>query len=128
MTAIASVSCGATEMHTMWKSSTITELSELENWKMAAIAALIHPGEILLTEFMEPMGLTAYRLAKDILVPAPRIGDILRGKRAISADTALRLGIYFGLPAQFWLNLQNEYDLRKAASSPALKLLKPRAA
>ena len=95
---------------------------------MAAIAALIHPGEILLTEFMEPMGLTAYRLAKDILVPAPRIGDILRGKRAISADTALRLGIYFGLPAQFWLNLQNEYDLRKAASSPALKLLKPRAA
>jgi len=91
-------------------------------------AALIHPGEILLTEFMEPLGLTAYRLAKDIQVPAPRIGDIVRGKRAISADTALRLGIYFGLPAQFWLNLQNEYDLRRAASKTALGKLSPRAA
>jgi antitoxin HigA-1 len=89
--------------------------------------ALIHPGEILLTEFMEPLGLTAYRLAKDIHVPAPRVGDIVRGKRSISADTALRLGIYFDLPAQFWLNLQNEYDLRRAAS-PALKGLSPRAA
>ena len=89
--------------------------------------ALIHPGEILLTEFMEPMGLTAYRLAKEIRVPAPRIGDIVRGKRAISADTALRLGVYFSLPAQFWLNLQNEYDLRRAAS-PALKQIVPSAA
>ncbi len=91
-------------------------------------AALIHPGEILQTEFMKPMGLTAYRLAKDIRVPAPRVGDIVRGKRAISADTALRLGIYFGLPAQFWLNLQNEYDLRRAAASPALRRLTARAA
>jgi addiction module HigA family antidote len=95
---------------------------------MPANAALIHPGEILLTEFMEPLGLTGYRLAKDLAVPAPRVGDIVRGKRAISADTALRLGIYFGLPAQFWLNLQNEYDLRKAAASPALKRVVPRAA
>ncbi len=94
---------------------------------MTAKAALIHPGEILLTEFMKPLGLTAYRLAKDIRVPAPRVGEIVRGKRSISADTALRLGIYFGLPAQFWLNLQNEYDLRRAAS-PALKRLAPRAA
>jgi addiction module HigA family antidote len=94
---------------------------------MPANAALIHPGEILLTEFMEPMGLTAYRLAKDICVPAPRVGDIVRGKRSISADTALRLGIYFGLPAQFWLNLQNEFDLRRAAS-PVLKKIAPRAA
>jgi addiction module HigA family antidote len=90
--------------------------------------ALVHPGEILPSEFMEPLGLTAYRLAKNLAVPAPRIGDIVRGKRAISADTALRLGIYFGLPPQFWLNLQNEYDLRKAAESPALKLVSPRAA
>jgi addiction module HigA family antidote len=95
---------------------------------MPAKAALIHPGEILLTEFLEPLGLTAYRLAKEIRVPAPRVGDVVRGKRAISADTALRLGIYFGLPAQFWLNLQNEYDLRRAAASPALKKLTPRAA
>ena len=94
---------------------------------MPGRAALVHPGEILLTEFMEPLGLTAYRLAKHICVPAPRVGDIVRGKRAISADTALRLGIYFGLPAQFWLNLQNEYDLRRAVS-PALKRVAPRAA
>jgi addiction module HigA family antidote len=94
---------------------------------MPGRAALIHPGEILSTEFMEPLGLTAYRLAKDICVPAPRVGDIVREKRAISADTALRLGIYFGLPAQFWLNLQNEYDLRRAVS-PALKRVVPRAA
>jgi len=95
---------------------------------MAATAALIHPGEILLTEFMEPLGLTAYRLAKDLAVPAPRVGDIVRGKRSISADTALRLGIYFGLPAQFWLNLQNEFDLRRAARNSALKRVARRAA
>ena len=95
---------------------------------MPGTAALIHPGEILLTEFMQPLGLTAYRLAKDLDVPAPRVGDIVRGKRAISADSALRLGIYFGLPAQFWLNLQNEFDLRRAASSPALKRVVRRAA
>jgi addiction module HigA family antidote len=74
----------------------------------------IHPGEILLTEFMEPMSLTSYRLAKELGVPLPRVYDVVKGKRAISADTALRLGAFFGLPAQFWLNLQNEYDLRTA--------------
>jgi addiction module HigA family antidote len=74
----------------------------------------IHPGDILLTEFMEPMGLTSYRLAKDLGVPLPRVYDIVKGKRSISADSALRLGAYFGLPAQFWMNLQNEYDLRTA--------------
>jgi addiction module HigA family antidote len=95
---------------------------------MAENPALIHPGEILLTEFMEPLGLTGYRLAKELAVPAPRIGDLVRGKRSISADTALRLGIYFELPAQFWMNLQNEYDLRRAASSPALKRVMPQAA
>jgi antitoxin HigA-1 len=95
---------------------------------MPGNAALIHPGEVLRTEFMEPLGLTAYRLAKDLRVPAPRVGDIVRGKRSISADTALRLGVYFGLPAQFWLNLQNEYDLRLASASPALKKVTPRAA
>jgi addiction module HigA family antidote len=74
----------------------------------------VHPGEILLTEFMEPMGLSSYRVAKEVGVPLPRIYDIVKGRRAISADTALRLGAYFGLPAQFWMNLQNEYDLRTA--------------
>ncbi len=88
--------------------------------------SLIHPGEILLTEFLVPMGITAYRVAKDIQVPQPRIGEILRGKRSITADTALRLGIYFGLPAQFWLNLQNEYDLRRASTNPSLKNFAPK--
>lgn len=87
----------------------------------------IHPGDILLTEFMEPLNLTAYRLAKCLHVPLPRINDIVRGKRSISADTALRLGIYFGLPAQFWLNLQNDYDVRLAKSTLTDKI-KPRLA
>ncbi|MHB2009304.1 MAG: HigA family addiction module antitoxin [Acidobacteriaceae bacterium] len=86
----------------------------------------IHPGETLLPEFMEPHKLTAYRLAKELCVPVPRVNDAVRGKRAISADTALRLGIYFGLPAQFWLNLQNDYDLRLAAKPGALQKIKPR--
>jgi addiction module HigA family antidote len=84
----------------------------------------IHPGEILHTEFMEPLGLTSYRLAKEIGVPVPRVNDIVRGKRSISADTALRFGVYFGLPAQFWLNLQNEYDLRNAKTE-GLSRIKP---
>ena len=84
----------------------------------------IHPGDILLTEFMEPLGLTSYRLAKELGVPLPRVHDIVRGRRSISADTALRFGIYFGLPAQFWLNLQNDYDLR-LASTDALSKIKP---
>jgi addiction module HigA family antidote len=92
---------------------------------MAKVFA-IHPGEILLTEFMQPHGLTAYRLAKELCVPLPRVNDIVRGKRGISADTALRLGIYFGLPAQFWLNLQNDYDLRLARDAAALAKVKPR--
>jgi addiction module HigA family antidote len=88
----------------------------------------IHPGEILLKEFLEPLGLTAYRLAKDLKVSIPRINDVIRGKRAISADTAIRLGTYFSLPPQFWLNLQNDYDLRIAAQDKALKTVKPRQA
>ena len=75
---------------------------------------LIHPGEILRDEFLQPLGITAYRLAKDIHVPATRIADIVNERRGISADTALRLSRYFGNSAQFWLNLQTHYDLREA--------------
>ena len=82
----------------------------------------IHPGEILLTEFMQPHRLTAYRLAKEINVPLPRVNDVVLGKRSISADTALRLGKYFGLPAQFWLNLQNDYDIRNANTADLAKI------
>jgi addiction module HigA family antidote len=71
----------------------------------------IHPGEILLEEFLLPMGITQYRLAKDINVPPRRINEIVQGKRAISANTALRLSKYFNMSAQFWMNLQSHYDI-----------------
>ncbi len=72
---------------------------------------LIHPGEILIEEFLKPMGISQYRLAKDISVPPRRINEIVHGKRSISADTALRLGRFFGISPQFWLNLQTRFDL-----------------
>ena len=71
----------------------------------------IHPGEILLEEFLKPMGISQYRLAKDISVPPHRINEIVHGKRAITANTALRLSRYFGLSERFWLNLQARYDI-----------------
>jgi addiction module HigA family antidote len=77
----------------------------------------IHPGEILRSEFLEPLGMSVNALALALRVPAPRINDVVRGKRAISADTALRLQRYFGASAQFWLNLQIAYDLRIATAA-----------
>src|SRR5688572_22290631 len=71
----------------------------------------IHPGEILLKEFLEALGISQYRLAKDINVPPRRINEIVHGNRAITADTALRLARYFGTSERFWLNLQSRYDL-----------------
>jgi antitoxin HigA-1 len=71
----------------------------------------IHPGEILLEEFLQPMAISQYRLAKDIGVPPRRINEIVHGKRGITADTALRLSRYFGLSERFWMNLQTRYDL-----------------
>ncbi len=71
----------------------------------------IHPGEILLEEFLKPMGISQYRLAKDVSVPARRINEIVHGTRAISPDTALRLSRYFGLSERFWVNLQARYNL-----------------
>lgn len=73
--------------------------------------APIHPGEILVEEFLEPLELTQYRLAKDISVPARRINEIVHGERGVSADTAIRLARYFGNSEQFWMNLQARYDL-----------------
>src|SRR4030043_1186 len=73
--------------------------------------APIHPGEILQTEFLEPMGITQYRLAKCLRVPPRRINEIVHGKRSISADTALRLSRYFGTSERFWMNLQARYDI-----------------
>jgi addiction module HigA family antidote len=71
----------------------------------------IHPGEVLLHDFLEPLGLSQYRLAHDLSVPPRRINEIVHGKRAVTADTALRLARYFGTSEQFWLNLQSGYDL-----------------
>ena len=79
----------------------------MENKKLPPI----HPGEILKEEFLEAMGISQYRLAKDISVPPRRINEIVHGKRAITADTALRLGRFFNMSPQFWLNLQTRYDL-----------------
>ena len=73
--------------------------------------APIHPGEILMEEFLKPLGISQYKLAKDINVPARRVNEIVHGKRSISADTALRLSRYFNLSERFWLNLQARYDL-----------------
>ena len=74
----------------------------------------IHPGEILLEDFMKPMGITARQLAADIDVSPSRISEIVHGTRPITADTALRLGLFFSMEPRFWLNLQSEYDMRMA--------------
>ncbi len=74
----------------------------------------VHPGEILLEEFLKPLGMSQYRLAKDLSVPPRRINEIVLGKRAISPDTALRLARYFATSERFWLNLQTQYDLEVA--------------
>jgi antitoxin HigA-1 len=87
----------------------------------------IHPGDILKTEFMEPLGLSSYRLAKDLHVSAPRINDIVLGKRGITADTAMRLSAYFGTSAQLWLGLQMDHDIWVAAKNKSLAKVKPRA-
>lgn len=76
--------------------------------------SLSHPGEALLEDVMQPLGLTAYALAKALNVPVSRIDDIVAGRRGISADTALRLGAYLGMSPKFWLNIQSGYELRKA--------------
>ena len=77
----------------------------------------IHPGEVLQEEFMKPLEITAYRLSKDLGIPQTRISEILKGRRRVSADTALRLSKYFGNTAKFWLGLQDDYDLEEELNS-----------
>ena len=95
--------------------------------KTAALLEPVTPGELLWEEFMVPMGLSRYRLAKEVGVPAPRIGDIVRGKRAITADTDLRLCRFFGLSDGYWLRAQVAYDLEVAQRElgPELEKIKP---
>jgi addiction module HigA family antidote len=84
----------------------------------------IHPGEVLREEFLVPLGMSAHALALELKVPAPRINEIVRERRAITPDTALRLARYFGTTPQFWLNLQTSYDLRMAERQVGLKIAK----
>ena len=88
----------------------------------------VHPGEILLEDFLEPMRLTKNALATAIGVPATRIGELVRGRRAVTADTDLRLSRYFGTSEGFWLRLQNAYDLMEARRSGHYQEIEPRAA
>lgn len=94
----------------------------------------IHPGEILLEDFLKPMGITARQLAADIDVPPSRISDIVNGRRPITADSAVRLGIFFSMDPRFWVNLQAEYDTRMATRelteklTPRIRVFQPVAA
>jgi addiction module HigA family antidote len=84
----------------------------------------IHPGEVLLEEFLKPLSITAYRLSKDIGIPQTRTSEIIKGHRSITADTALRLSRYFGNSAKFWLGLQNDFDLEAEKKSKLTELKK----
>ncbi|SDM43455.1 addiction module antidote protein, HigA family [Daejeonella rubra] len=82
----------------------------------------IHPGEILIEEFLKPLSISAYRLSKDIGIPQTRISEIIKGNRRITADTALRLSRYFGNSAKFWLGLQDDYDIEEEESQKKTEL------
>ena len=91
----------------------------------------VHPGEVLREEFLAPLGLSAHALAQALRIPAPRVNDIVRERRSVTPDTALRLARHFGTTAQFWLNLQASYDLKIAMRESGAKIMKevePRAA
>ena len=103
---------------TMWKSSVIIkQRSGKKMRKSEKLVPLVHPGEILREDFMKPLGLTVNKLALELHVPATRIGEIVHERRRITAETALRLARYFKTNAEFWLNLQNFYDLEVSRRS-----------
>ena len=101
---------------------------------MAELLDEIHPGEILLEDFLKPLNISARRLASDIDVSPSRISDLVNGRRPITADTALRLGLFFNMEPRFWLNLQSEYDMRMAVRemkekiAPRIRAFHPEAA
>ena len=82
----------------------------------------IHPGEVLLEEFLLPLEISAYKLSKDLNIPQTRVSQIIKGNRRITADTALRLGKYFGMSAKFWMGLQDDYDLEEESMSKSKEL------
>lgn len=120
-------------MPTTSKSSTITDARSRSGARPRRESAspslplpVVHPGEILEEEFLLPLSLSVYRLAKAIEVPSQRLNDVVLGKRAITADTAIRLARYFGTSEQFWLNLQTTYDLERARDLAGASLTKIR--
>lgn len=92
--------------------------------KQSKLLSKITPGEILIEDFLQPMSISQYRLAKEIGVPTRRINEIILGKRSISADTALRLGRFFGMAPEFWLNLQAHYDIEQESARLGVRLKK----
>lgn len=104
----------------MWKSSITTEVSKMPKNGMRPI----HPGEVIREDFMVPLGLSANALAKALNVSTPRINDVVRGRRGVSADTAMRLARYFGGDARSWLNLQAAYDLRVTELAVGKKIVR----
>jgi len=114
---------GRTEMHIKSKSRTIIHKKELAMRKISNI----HPGEILREEFLRPMGITAYRLSKETGIDQTRISEVIRGKRSPSVDTALRFAAFFGNSPEFWINLQNHYDIqeKRRQMQSKLKRIKP---
>jgi addiction module HigA family antidote len=93
-----------------------------KHYKMASKLKNIHPGRVLLEEFLIPLNISAYRLSKDIGIPQTRTSGIIKGSRRITADTALRLSKYFGNSAKFWLGLQNDYDIEEEQNSKTKEL------
>jgi addiction module HigA family antidote len=102
----------------MFKLLIIIELDKMEKLRN------IHPGEVLNEEFLLPLGISAYRLAKETFIPQTRVGEILKGNRRITADTALRLSKFFGNSPRFWLGLQNDYDLEEEETQKENELTK----
>jgi antitoxin HigA-1 len=123
----ASVSFGVITTLTTSKSLTITELCAQREQFMSVSRKgtptwRVHPGEILREEFLKPMGLSVYELAKRLLVPAPRINDIVLKRRGVTADTAVRLSRFFGTTEQFWLNLQSAYEVSRVKAERGAEL------
>ena len=119
----------AGEMTVLWTSKSLTIIEGMIMTRNGMRP--IHPGEILLEEFLGPLGMTAHALSQAIRVPATRVNDIVNGRRGVTADTALRLARYFGNSPEFWLNLQAAHDLRAAEREAATRIereVSPRAA
>jgi antitoxin HigA-1 len=113
-----------------WKLPIIIEATNMSIIRKGTPHWSVHPGEILREEFLKPMGISAYELAKRLHVPAPRVNDIVLERRGISADTAVRMSRFFGTSEQFWMNLQGAYEIGRIKGERAAEIecIKPRAA